>query len=163
MNSLFPPVFQPAHFSPDRKWRYRLERRWGEGKRCGFILLNPSTADESNDDPTIRRCIDFAKRWGFGGLVLCNIFAVRSTDPAALYGHADPVGPENDAYLERPTEEVGVIVCGWGVHGAYRERGAAVLDLLREKTAMAVALKLTADGHPGHPLYLAKSTEFFPL
>lgn len=162
--NLFAPAdFEPATFSPCRVWRYRLERRWAEGELCGFILLNPSTADEKQDDPTIRRCIAFAKRWGFGGLVLGNIFALRSTDPAGLYTHADPVGPENDAYLARITSEARTIICGWGVHGAFRDRGAAVVELFKGRMAEPKALRLTADGHPGHPLYVRGDTVPVPL
>lgn len=160
---LYMPAFQPASFSPCRTWRYRLERRWDDGPLCGFILLNPSTADETKDDPTIRRCIGFAKSWGFGGLVLGNIFALRSTDPKALYGHHDPVGAENDGYLARLTAEARTIVCGWGVHGAHQERGVAVLNLLRGRCAAPMALKVTSGGHPGHPLYIAASTPLVPL
>lgn len=152
--------FKPATFSPCRTWRFRLERRWSAGPKCAFVLLNPSTADETKDDPTIRRCIGFAKAWGYGGLVLGNIFALRSTDPRGLYSAADPIGPGNDAALMDIANEVGLghFICGWGIHGAFQGRGAAVLDRLREAGHFPKALRVTAEGFPGHPLYVAAST-----
>jgi len=139
-------------------YRYRLERVWeAEKERVAFIMLNPSTADASQDDPTIRRCIGFAKAWGFGGLIVGNLFALRSTDPKALYGHNDPVGPENDEYLRRIAQRAETVVCAWGTHGALNGRGVHVANLLDNYNL--AALKLTASGHPGHPLYVASSTE----
>lgn len=163
MNALFPPAFSPATFSPCRTWRYRLERRWSAGPTAAFILLNPSTADETNDDPTIRRCIGYAKGWGYGGLVLGNIFALRSTDPKGLYSHPDPVGPDNDRVLAEIAREADRIVCGWGTHGAFTGRGGAVLRVIREAGATPLALKLTSAGHPGHPLYLRSDLEPRPF
>ncbi|TIM41798.1 MAG: DUF1643 domain-containing protein [Mesorhizobium sp.] len=147
--------FEPATFSPCRTWRYRLERRWSAGPKAAFILLNPSTADETKDDPTIRRCIGFAKAWGFGGLVLGNIFALRSTDPRGLYSHADPVGPGNDDALRGIAREAEKVICGWGTHGALNRRGVFALDVMREAGATPLALKVTAAGFPGHPLYIS--------
>ena len=143
-----------AIFSPCRTWRYRLERQWSSGPVAAFILLNPSTADETNDDPTIRRCIGFAKVWGMGGLVLGNAFALRSTDPRGLYSHVDPVGPDNNEALAGIARQAATVVCGWGTHGAFMGRGAAVAKIIREAGATPMALKVTAAGHPGHPLYL---------
>lgn len=146
---------EPATFSPDRIYRYRLERCWSSGPRVGFILLNPSTADETNNDPTIRRCINYAKRWGYGGMVLGNIFALRSTDPNVLYTNPAPIGPENDAWLGRIAAEVGGdVVCGWGAHGAWMGRGKAVLKSLLDAGYRPRHWTLTASGEPGHPLYL---------
>jgi len=120
-------------------------------------MLNPSTADASQDDATIRRCIGFAKLWGFGTLIVGNLFALRSTDPKALYGHPDPVGPENDKHLVSISQSARKIICAWGTHGKLRDRGREVADRL--EFFPLSALKVTADGHPGHPLYLAASTE----
>ncbi|TIX02022.1 MAG: DUF1643 domain-containing protein [Mesorhizobium sp.] len=150
--------FEPATFSPCRTWRYRLERRWAPGPKAAFILLNPSTADETKDDPTIRRCIGFAKAWGFGGLVLGNIFALRSTDPRGLYSHADPVGPGNDEALRGIAREAEKVVCGWGTHGALNCRGRFALDVMREAGATPLALRVTGAGFPGHPLYISADT-----
>lgn len=154
-----------AIFSDCRTWRYRLERTWApELPRAAFILLNPSTADETNDDPTIRRCIGYAKAWGYGGLVLGNIFALRSTDPAALYGHPDPVGPDNDMHLMAIAESSSAIVCGWGAHGVERKRGARVLEMIRQGPGRrAMALKMTKGGQPGHPLYLRADLQPFEV
>lgn len=144
-----------AEFSPCRRWRYVLRRRWAGGAVIGFVLLNPSTADELQDDPTIRRCIGFARSWGYSGLVLGNIFAFRSTDPRGLRSASDPIGPANDTHLRAIADEAnGEIVCGWGAHGAFMDRGAEVLRLLADWGARPKALAWTADGHPGHPLYL---------
>ncbi|WP_127144088.1 DUF1643 domain-containing protein [Pelagibacterium montanilacus] len=154
MDDLLIPAFDPASFSPCRTWRYRLERRWAEGPVVGFILLNPSTADESNDDPTIRRCIGYAKAWGFGGLVLGNIFALRSTDPANLYLVPDPIGPDNNVWLRRIVDQCGTIVCGWGRHGESAHRGDEVIGLVRSMGRTPKFLRLTKSGQPGHPLYL---------
>ncbi len=165
MSDLFAAAspFAPAVFSPCRAWRYRLERRWGNGPLAAFILLNPSTADETNDDPTIRRCIGFAKAWGYSGLVLGNAFALRSTDPAALYVHDDPVGPDNDAALAAIARDAERVVCGWGTNGRHKDRGAAVLTMLRSAGATPMALSLTAGGSPGHPLYLRADAQPFPV
>lgn len=144
-------------------YRYRLDRVWDQGlPLVAFLMLNPSTADADQDDPTIRRCIGFAKSWGFGGLIVGNLFALRSTDPKALYEHPDPIGPDNDTHLVNIAQSARKVICAWGTHGAYRDRGREVGHRL-EFFPLA-ALKVTKDGHPGHPLYIAASTqpkEFF--
>lgn len=157
MDDLLIPAFEPATFSPCRTWRYRLERRWADGDAVGFILLNPSTADEHKDDPTIRRCIGYAKAWGFGGLVLGNIFALRSTDPAKLYTVDDPIGPDNNKWLRKIVGECATVVCGWGAHGECAFRGQEVLGLIRSMGRAPKALRVTKSGQPGHPLYLPSS------
>jgi hypothetical protein len=139
-------------------YRYRLERLWDEEKdKVAFLMLNPSTADASQDDPTIRRCIGFAKSWGFGGLIVGNLFALRSTDPRALYDHPDPVGPDNNNHLRAIARCAETVICAWGTHGALHDRGRKVAELLDDRNL--AALKLTANGHPGHPLYVAASTQ----
>jgi len=139
-----------AHLSHCRRYRYALWRRWGEGPPTMFVGLNPSTADETADDPTIRRCIAFARAWGYGSLCMANLFAYRATQPSDMLAQDDPVGPENDAYLLRLTAEAGVVVAAWGTHGAYGGRNNAVRAMLPSLHY----LRLTKDGHPGHPLYL---------
>ncbi|MDW9823680.1 DUF1643 domain-containing protein [Sinorhizobium meliloti] len=135
-------------------YRYRLERQWdGEKPNVAFLMLNPSTADASQDDPTIRRCIGFARYWGFGGLIVGNLFALRSTAPKALYDHPDPIGPDNDQHILAIAKSARKIVCAWGTHGALHDRGRQVAERL--EFLDLVALKVTADGQPGHPLYLA--------
>lgn len=120
-----------------------------------FIGLNPSTADEVNDDPTVRRCIRFAQRWGYGALCMTNIFAYRATDPNVMKTQADPVGKLNDRYLKSAAHQAGIVVAAWGTHGAHEDREEKVLGLLRGKLS---CLGTTKAGHPRHPLYLRADT-----
>lgn len=144
-----------AFISPCGQYRYWLERRWDETlPSCAFIMLNPSTADASNNDPTIRRVMDFCLSWGFGGVNVYNLFALRSTDPAALKTHADPVGPDNDAYLGQIPEDA-TVVAAWGTHGEYRGRAFEVRRMFGDRLW---CLGTTKDGHPKHPLYI-KATQ----
>ena len=114
-----PDMNTAATFSPCRKYRYTLTRRWGDGNRFAcFIALNPSTADEMQDDPTIRRMIGFAKNWGLDGLHVANIFALRSTDPRALRKHHAPIGTYNDANIVHLTRNAVTVVACWGNTGA---------------------------------------------
>lgn len=143
-----------AVFSPCCRWRYRLWRRWGDGPMINFLMLNPSTADAFANDPTVARCQRRARDWGYGGLHVTNLFAWRATDPAALREAADPVGADNDAYILEVAEESACIVCAWGVHGRYQQRGACVTRSLEQAGIQLYCLQLTASGEPGHPLYL---------
>ncbi|KVC19730.1 DUF1643 domain-containing protein [Burkholderia pseudomultivorans] len=118
-----------------------------------FLMLNPSTADASLDDPTIRRCRGFAKTWDCNGISVANLYALRSTDPVALWSHADPVGPDNDTYLRKFAYEYGDVVCAWGAN-ARDERVSAVVAILREAGARLWCLGTTKDGSPRHPLYV---------
>lgn len=138
-------------------YRYRLDRQWAEGPKVAFVMLNPSTADAEFDDPTIRRCKSFARDWGFGGIIVGNLFALRSTNPDALREHADPVGPENDTHLIEIACEAQRIVCAWGVHGVLMDRSTTVRALLLDYAHLSV-LRLTAAGLPGHPLYVPGNT-----
>lgn len=143
----------PAVFSPDRRYRYLLRRHvsiLGKGV-CLFIMLNPSTADEELNDPSVRRCIRFAAGWGYAHLIVANIFALRSTDPKALYAvGADPVGPENDMYLGHAVSQADRVIAAWGNHGAYRDRGIDVARMI----PIPYCLGLTNSGQPRHPLYV---------
>ncbi len=140
-----------AVFSPCRKYRYELWRRWSPGPYVAFIGLNPSTADESLDDPTIRRCIGFAKAWGYGALCMLNLFSFRATDPAVMKTEEFPIGGhENDLALRSRAEGAGVVIAAWGIHGVHQERDQAV----RKLVANLHCLGTTKDGHPRHPLYL---------
>ena len=148
-----------ATFSECRQYRYALFRSWANadvqpGHTAVFIGLNPSTADETQDDPTIRRCIGFAKRWGYDTLIMLNLFAWRSTDPAGLRATADPVGKLTDTWIKALTKDAGVIVAAWGTHGSLHGRDRAVLDLLARNGRVVQSLGLTKGGHPRHPLYL---------
>ena len=145
-----------AVFSPDRKFRYVLTRRWGPGKTCNFLMLNPSTADEKADDPTIRRCIDFAAREGAGSLVVTNLFALRATDPAILQRTQDPVGPDNDNHIADMANVCELVICAWGNHGAYLDRGNKIRALIRGLGSNAFCLGITAEHQPEHPLYIPK-------
>ena len=139
-----------AQFSPCRNYRYSLWRRWGDGPYAMFVGLNPSTADETVDDPTIRRCIAFARSWGYDALCMTNLFAFRATKPEDMLAQADPIGSENDLYLTTLSAGAGVVVAAWGVHGVHQKRNDAVRLLLPKLHY----LRLTKEGHPGHPLYL---------
>lgn len=147
-----------ADFSPCRTWRYALWRRWDwqdYANQVMFIGLNPSTADESEDDPTIRRCIGFAKRWGYGGLIMMNAYAFRATDPKVMKAATDPIGPGNDeAFCYRRTH-VGLIVAAWGSHCS-QERADQVCQAISRPIK---CLGKNKNGSPKHPLYLRGDTE----
>ena len=153
-----------ATFSEDRVYRYQLVRSTGYPNQAlvNFVGLNPSTADESNDDPTVRRLIGFARRQAFGFLILTNLFAFRVTDPRGLKMAVDPIGPENFTCLTAAARSSQCIVPCWGAHGAVRSRGREVLELLRRLGDIRV-FGLTKGGEPIHPLYLAYENELMPL
>lgn len=147
------PERSQALFDPSERYRYWLTRMWEPDLPIvNFIMLNPSTADQYQLDPTVTRCLYYARRWGFGTLIVTNIFAYRSTDPKALYTLDDPVGPENDAYLRRAAERSSLRVVAWGTHGALKGRHGAILALLADYPL--TALGVTQEGFPKHPLYL---------
>lgn len=151
----------PAVFSRCRTWRFRLTRTWdGRLPRLVFLMLNPSTADESQDDPTIRRCIGYAKRDGFGGVEIVNLFAFRSTDPTGLVTARDPVGePDNNQHI-RNVCAVETVVCAWGRNGVLDARDRVVMAILSAVDAKPVCLGVNADGTPVHPLYQPKDAAF---
>lgn len=166
-----------AEFSDDRKYRYTLWRTglqderelfvsaFNTMKRAGrekefvqFIGLNPSTADETTDDPTLKKCMKFAQRWGFGAMCMTNIFAWRATDPDVMKGQSDPVGPDNDKWLKEVADRAGLIIAAWGKHGDHMQRDLEVLhDLLKGRKLHC--LKLNDDGSPQHPLYISSLQE----
>jgi len=151
------------------KYRYLLTRPVSRRPQAvTFILLNPSTADATRDDPTIRRCIGFAQRWGCGQLVVLNLFGVRATDPADLKRAADPVGPKDEAWFARVSRKKAhggdwLVVCGWGVHGSHLGQDSTVLGWLAAFGVKPVALGTTRDGHPRHPLYMPYTAELAPF
>lgn len=148
---------QGAELSDDRNYRYRLWRTWDvEKPTLGWIMLNPSTADEVDDDKTIRRCIGYAKDWGYGSLVVANLFALRSKNPENLYDHDAPVGPDNDAHLRDVCDDAEMVVAAWGQHGDLQGRGPDVVSML---DVDLYALDTTEDGHPNHPLFQPKDAE----
>ena len=149
-----------AEFSPCRTYRYSLTRGWDDTLPCVmFIGLNPSTADETKDDPTIRRCIQFAKDWGFGGLIMANLFAFRATDPKDMKRAADPVGPDNDSWLRELKDRAGLVIAAWGAHGTFAERSEKVLAMFPD----AGCLGKTANGQPKHPLYIPGDSVYRPV
>lgn len=148
-----------ATFSPCRYYRYLLWRTWGDEPPSMFIGLNPSTADETKDDPTIRRCINFATAWGCGGIVMTNIFAFRATLPAVMKGAFDPIGPDNLRSLQEAAARCSPRVACWGVHGEYLGQGNRVQELIDDLQCFG----LTKHGFPKHPLYLPKTATLVPF
>jgi hypothetical protein len=158
-----------AYLSTCRTWRYALWRLWGfqsYGNCVMFIGLNPSTADETKDDPTIRRCIRFAKSWGYDGIYMLNLYAFRATDPKAMVHSADPVGPGNDEAFGYYRSRCGLIVAAWGsLETRYRPRvqwQSRITRVAQEAGATLHCLGTTKDGSPRHPLYVSGSTQLVP-
>lgn len=139
-----------AYISACGLYRYSLWRQWAPGPRVMFIGLNPSTADATLDDPTIRRCIGFARAWGYSGLMMTNLFAWRDTEPRNMMAVTDPVGPDNDRVLRLGYERAALTVAAWGAHGTHDGRDKVIRAMLPDLHY----LRLTKHGHPGHPLYL---------
>lgn len=145
-----------AILSPGSQYRYSLWRIWNKNlPLLGAVLLNPSTADAEKDDPTIQRMCYRARQLGYGGLMVVNLFALRSSDPQQIYHCDDPIGPENDVYIVQEMKRCGLVICGWGRDGNYRNRGIYVAELLRAEGIVPYALNVNGDGTPSHPLYLA--------
>jgi hypothetical protein len=147
-----------ANISKCNQFRYTLSRVWDINKpKVMFMMLNPSKADAITDDPTIIRCIDFAKKWDFGGLYVCNLFACIATNPKDLFAKQNPLGNENDVFIKKYADEVDIIVCAWGnrsiIKSILKEQTPfELLDFVKDKLYY---LKLTKDGTtPRHPLYL---------
>ena len=149
-----------AIISPCGKYRYELRRVWDESLPLVlFVCLNPSTADSQQDDQTFRVCIRYAKSWGYGGLLIANLFAYRDPDSSALQKTADPVGPENDDWLQKLQSEADLVICAWGNNGAYKNRDQEVLSFIKAPHCL-VKLK---SGRPGHPLFKRKDLKPTPL
>lgn len=145
-----------AVFGGGGRYRYLLQRRWGTGNRFAlYVMLNPSTADEEKDDPTVRRCIMRAQALGYDGIEVCNLFAFRATDPRQMMAsQIDPVGPKNDVYIRAAARTAKLIIVAWGAHGSYLSRDRAVLALLPRPV---YCLGRTAGGLPKHPLYISNA------
>lgn len=148
-------IEQSAVFSPCRRYRYELWRRWATGPFVQFIGLNPSTADETNNDPTVRRCIDFAKRWGFSALCMTNAFSFRATDPEDMKAEPEPIGPENDKTLTATAASAGLIIAAWGVHGSHLDRESQLTTMIPGLHCLGI----TKAGNPKHPLYIKATTQ----
>lgn len=148
-----------ASFSKCERYRFTLWRTWIEDRaRAMFLMLNPSTADESKLDPTVTRCKKFAESWNLGGVLVCNIFAYRATKPEDMRAQADPVGLGNNEIIlsaaRTIVSEGGVLICAWGQHGRMNDRGNHVRHLLREHGVKLHYLRMGSNGQPQHPLYL---------
>ena len=149
-----------AVYSPCERYRYALTRTWDTGgDKALFVMLNPSTATEVQNDPTVERCERRARALGFGAFRVTNIFAWRDTDPKKMRAAPDPVGPANDAAIRDGALWADRVICAWGAHGAHLERGPAVEALLRETGVSLHHLGLTKAGHPKHPLYIGYATQ----
>lgn len=149
-------IIKGAVISPCQLYRYALWRYWESGRPIlVFVMLNPSTADAEVDDPTILRCCERARRDGYGGILVVNLFGLRATDPKELFRHADPVGPDNDEAIKiAAAAPNSTLICAWGNHGGLHGRDKAVLGMLREAGRSPMALKISKSGQPAHPLYL---------
>ena len=147
-------VVRNAALSPCGKYRWALSRWWAPGPTALFIMLNPSTADAERDDPTLRRCIGFARAWGCGSLFVGNLFSYRATDPRELRRCAAPVGSKTDDVLEWMAQQASIIVAGWGGNGSLMGRSGVVLRMFRELERDLHCLGVNRNGTPKHPLYL---------
>lgn len=149
-----------AVFSDCENYRYALQKIWNPvGQLLIFIMLNPSTATELVNDPTIERCERRARQWGFAGIQILNLFAFRATLPENMKKQSDPVGPRNDAFIIEAIESAKdgkcKIVCGWGTHGVHLSRDKEIYLMFNRAGLDPSALKWTKDGHPQHPLYVS--------
>ena len=152
----FPILTQSgAQFDSERRYRYALWRIWDDTKPWVlFIGLNPSTADEQANDATLIKCIHFANSWGYGGVYMANLFAYRATDPMNMKSAADPIGLENDAWLDRLYMEAGLVVAAWGNHGVHLGRS----DIIRSRFSQMKCLHINSTREPAHPLYQPNSS-----
>jgi hypothetical protein len=147
-------------------YRYELRRSWDtHGPWCLWVMLNPSTADAALDDPTLRRCRGFSRSWGYGGIVVVNLYALRAPDPRQLRAHPDPVGDRNDDHIHAAVLDADVVVCAWGGHRVAARRAGVVTGILRSAgTHLGVhCLGVTTSGAPRHPLYTPGATRLVCL
>jgi hypothetical protein len=149
-----------AHYSDCERYRYDLTRVWdASGKKVAFVMLNPSTATEVQNDPTVERCERRARALGFGAFRVCNIFAWRDTDPKLMRKAVDPTGPANDQAITDACIWADTIVAAWGTHGEHMSRGPEVEKLMRATGKPLTHLGLSKAGHPKHPLYISYETQ----
>ena len=161
-------VVKKAYISDDQTRRYILWRTWGSGPIAIFVLLNPSTADAEVDDPTTRKCMAYARRWGMSGIAIVNMFSRRATDPKALMD-GKPVGGTTADWnlswweLRKHTQKDGnIVVCGWGSHPLVPYFQHGLIDLILALGFTPMALRVNKDGTPGHPLYLKGTAPLIP-
>lgn len=151
--------YRQAIMSPCGRYRYWLSRIWrNTGELTVFCMLNPSTADARLDDPTIRRVAAFAHAWGSRGLIVVNLYGARATEPDDLLEMDDPVGPSNDGFIGIACQQTNAIICAWGQHKTAWRRSKRVLELLRNNQVKPMALRVTRQGAPEHPLYIPADT-----
>ena len=144
-----------ALFSSCRQWRYLLWRQWDKAKPvANFLMLNPSTADEVQLDPSCTRARVYAQRWGYGALIVTNLFGWRATDPQDMKAAREPVGRGNDRAILKAAREARIVICAWGNHGAHLGRSSAVRAMLAKAGVRTNVLRMNAGGEPAHPLYL---------
>jgi hypothetical protein len=149
-----------AVYSDCERYRYSLTRVWdAAGEKVMFVMLNPSTATERQNDPTVERCERRARHLGYGAFRVTNIFAWRATDPRDMRAAQDPVGTENDAAITEGADWADQIIAAWGTNGAHLDRGPAVARMLAQADTPLFHLGLSKDGHPKHPLYLPYSQQ----
>jgi hypothetical protein len=151
-----------AVFSECEQYRYFLRREWGRHRTqpLHFLMLNPSTADERKNDPTVERCQRRAKALGFQSFIVTNLFAFRATDPKAMKAAADPIGLDTDTWIQLAADLSRITICAWGNHGQFLERSAEVRRLLSNYPLFA--LDITGAGEPRHPLYVPYSLSPVP-
>jgi hypothetical protein len=148
-------MIRSAEISSCGQYRYRLTRRWADGKPLAFLMLNPSTADANIDDATIRKCIGFAKVNGFNAIDVVNLFAYRSTRPSDLKAAGYPVGDLNDLHISHCITEAGKVVLAWGMNAHGHARVDEVIAMIKAKNIRPYFLKLSTCGVPSHPLMLS--------
>lgn len=164
-------IYRSAQVSSCRNYRYQLSRWWGPGKRVAWLMYNPSTADCFEDDATIRKCVGFSREWGFDGLEVINLFAYRSTDPAALRNITDPVGPDFAVYVAAVVNSTEQLICAWGCESELRKmrklghNRPIILQAIRScrPNFPLYCLGKSKSGNPYHPLMLAYSTQRVPF
>jgi len=148
-----------AIFDVNGRYRYSLRREWStHHPRITFVLLNPSTADEQKNDPTVRRCMGFARAWKFGSMEVVNLFAYRATDYRELFKASEPIGAENNRFILQAIERSSTVVLGWGTRGTLLNRDRQVMSLLQGRNDL-YCFGITKDGQPRHPLYVKGNTD----
>lgn len=160
------PTLAEARISEDGLYRYSLHRAWGDGPMVTWVMLNPSTADATQDDPTIRRCIGFTKSWGYNVMHVVNLYAYRSTDPKRLLEVDDPVGPDNPRLLRAVVGNSALVVAAWGAFAAkvaWERSRLSIESFCHDKGVPLRCLGTTKDGAPRHPLYVKADTPLVPF
>ena len=146
-------------------YRYLLSRTVSDTSRdvCLFVMLNPSDADADIDDPTVKRCIDFTRRRGYGELRIVNLFALRSAEPLQLATVPDPIGPGTDEVTRAELAAANIVVVAWGYKGSFRQRSSQMLQLIARTGTRAWHLGLNKSGEPRHPLFVPSGSRLLPL